>query len=147
MHTGQIGFRLPKDHLPWPTLEGDLLKKGYMILNWPQGVVCDRDKGISGLSAEDTDKLHNVLSVMNVSFGLFDGVRVSSCAYISPPLKSCSTRSQNPRRNNGADLQANMLALERQCESDQIDHHPSILIACKQPRFRVTTAEAYPHKR
>ena len=34
-----------------------------MILNWPQGVVRDRDKGISGLSAEDTSKLHDALFV------------------------------------------------------------------------------------
>ena len=34
-----------------------------MILNWPQGVVRDRDKGVSGLSAEDTDKLHDALFV------------------------------------------------------------------------------------
>lgn len=61
MNTGDIGFRLPKDRLPWSTLKKDLQKNGYGIVNWPQGVVRDRDKGISGLSAEDANKLHNAL--------------------------------------------------------------------------------------
>ena len=34
-----------------------------MVLDWPQGVVRDRDKGISGMSAEDTDKLYDALFV------------------------------------------------------------------------------------
>ena len=34
-----------------------------MIVNWPQGVVRDRDKGVSGISAEDADKLHDALFV------------------------------------------------------------------------------------
>lgn len=34
-----------------------------MIVNWPQGVIRDRDKGVSGLSAEDVDKLHGALFV------------------------------------------------------------------------------------
>ena len=60
---GEIGFKLSNGRLPWSTLEGDLQKKGYMVINWPQGVVRDRDKGISGLSAEDTDRLHDALFV------------------------------------------------------------------------------------
>ena len=60
---GEIGFKLSNGRLPWSTLEGDLQKKGYVVINWPQGVVRDRDKGISGLSAEDTDKLHDALFV------------------------------------------------------------------------------------
>ncbi|KAF8447302.1 hypothetical protein L210DRAFT_3627943, partial [Boletus edulis BED1] len=59
----EIGFKLSNGRLPWSTLEGDLCKKGYTILNWPHGVVRDRDKGISGLSAEDTDRLHDALFV------------------------------------------------------------------------------------
>jgi len=62
-YSGEIGFRLSNGRLPWSTLEGDLQKKGYMIVNWPQGVVRDRDKGVSGLSAEDADKLHDALFV------------------------------------------------------------------------------------
>jgi len=63
MCSGKVGFKLSNGRLPWSTLEGDLQKKGYMIVNWPQGVVRDRDKGVSGLSAEDADKLHNALFV------------------------------------------------------------------------------------
>ncbi|KAH0833500.1 hypothetical protein J3R83DRAFT_12625 [Lanmaoa asiatica] len=58
---GNIGFKLANGRLPWSTLEGDLREKGYMILDWLQGVPRDRDKGISGLSARDTDKLHDAL--------------------------------------------------------------------------------------
>ena len=63
MYTGEIGFKLSNGRLPWSTLDGDLRRKGYMIVNWPQGVVRDRDRGISGLSAEDADKLHDALFV------------------------------------------------------------------------------------
>ena len=34
-----------------------------MIVNWPQGVFRDRDKGVSGLSAGDADKLCDALFV------------------------------------------------------------------------------------
>ncbi|KAG6379814.1 hypothetical protein JVT61DRAFT_10361 [Boletus reticuloceps] len=52
MFTGEIDFKLSNSRLPWSTLKGDLWKKGYTILNWLHGIVRDRDKGISGLSAE-----------------------------------------------------------------------------------------------
>ena len=60
---GEIGFKLSNGRLPWSTLDGDLQRKGYMIINWPQGIFRDRDKGVSGLSAEDADKLHDALFV------------------------------------------------------------------------------------
>jgi hypothetical protein len=63
MCTGEIGFKLSNGRLPWSTLDRDLEKRGYMIVNWPQGVFRDRDKGVSGLSAEDADKLHDALFV------------------------------------------------------------------------------------
>ena len=63
MHTGEIGFRVPKDRLPWSTLEGELQKQGYTILNWPQGVVREKDKGAYSLSAEEADKLYHALFV------------------------------------------------------------------------------------
>ena len=63
IHIGEIGFKLSNGRLPWSTLDGDLRRKGYMIVNWPQGVIRDRDKGVSGLSAEDADKLHAALFV------------------------------------------------------------------------------------
>ena len=63
MYTGEIGFKLSNSRLPWSTLDRDLRRKGYMIVNWPQGVFRDRDKGVSGLSAEDAGKLHDALFV------------------------------------------------------------------------------------
>lgn len=30
-------------------------------MNWPQGVVRDKERGVFGLSAEDVDKLHDAL--------------------------------------------------------------------------------------
>ena len=34
---------------------------GYVTLNWPEGVVRDEDRGMSGLSAEDMEMLHHAL--------------------------------------------------------------------------------------
>ena len=42
MYTGEIGFKLSNFRLPWSTLDGDLRRKGYIIVNWPQGVSRDR---------------------------------------------------------------------------------------------------------
>ena len=60
-HIGGIGFRLPKGRLPWSTLGGDLEKKGSTLVNWLEGVLRDKDVGISGLSAEDMKELHDAL--------------------------------------------------------------------------------------
>ena len=65
MYAGEIGFKLSNGRLPWSTLEGDLEKKGYMIINWPHDVDRDREKGISGLNAEDAYKLYDALFVDN----------------------------------------------------------------------------------
>ena len=61
VHAGEIGFRVPKDRLPWSTLEGELEKEGYAIHNWPQGVFRERDKGVYSLTAEEADKLYHAL--------------------------------------------------------------------------------------
>ncbi|KAI9456487.1 hypothetical protein HD554DRAFT_1847597 [Boletus coccyginus] len=58
---GEIGFSIPNDRLPWSTLEGELEKRGYTILHWPQGVFRERDKGIYSLGAEEADKLYRAL--------------------------------------------------------------------------------------
>ncbi|KAI9573319.1 WD40-repeat-containing domain protein [Boletus coccyginus] len=117
----KVGFKLSNGRLPWSTLEGDLWKKGYMIVNWPQGVVRDRDKGVSGLSAEDADKLHDALFVgeQRLQFVPFGDESAHNNDVTSLAVASGSDR---PRGSNRS-----MLG--------------------KQPRFRVTTAEAYPHKK
>ena len=33
MYAGEIGFKLSNGRLPWSTLEGDVQKKGYTIIN------------------------------------------------------------------------------------------------------------------
>ena len=140
MCTGEIGFKLSNGRLPWSTLDGDLRRKGYMIVHWPQAVFRDRDKGISGLSAEDADKLHDALFVderriqfvpcgegkLLSTYGVtMEGYFTSpECAYNDDRITSLAVASSTdgPR------------------ESDR-------LTAGKQARFRVTTAEAYPHKK
>ncbi|KAF8553705.1 hypothetical protein OG21DRAFT_1199952 [Imleria badia] len=119
----EIGFKLSNGRLPWSTLEGDPRKKGYMIVNWPQGVGRDRDKGVSGLSAEDADKLHDALFVDDrrlrfVPFekSTYHNDRVTSLAVVSG--SDGHIRVESNRSNTG-----------------------------KQSRFRVTTVEEYPNKR
>ena len=63
VNTGETGFRVPKDRLPWSTLEGELAKRGYTILHWPQGVFREKDKGVYSLGAEEADKLYRALFV------------------------------------------------------------------------------------
>ncbi|KAF8447299.1 hypothetical protein L210DRAFT_3501023 [Boletus edulis BED1] len=124
MFAGEIGFKLSKGRLPWSTLEGDLCKKGYTILNWPHGVVRDRDKGISGLSAEDTDRLHDALFV--------DEQRIRFIPCGEEPASS----------SDGATSLVVALGTDRPRDSD----HST---TGKQQRFRVTTAATYtePKKR
>ncbi|KAI9455829.1 quinon protein alcohol dehydrogenase-like superfamily [Boletus coccyginus] len=117
----EIGFKLSNGRLPWSTLEGDLQKKGYVILNWPQGVLRDKDKGVSGLSAEDANKLHDALFV--------DEERLRFVPH-----------GNESERNDGFSLVAVASGSARPRESDHS-------MAGKQARFRVTTAEAYPHKK
>ncbi|KAF8553712.1 hypothetical protein OG21DRAFT_1200456 [Imleria badia] len=83
MHAGEIGFKLSKGRLPWSTLEGDLQKKGYMIVNWPQGVDREKDKGVFGISAEDADKLYEALFVGDhrIRFILCEGELLSLWYY------------------------------------------------------------------
>jgi hypothetical protein len=49
MLAGDIGFTLANGQLPWSTLEHVLAKKGCVVVNWPQGVTRDNDKGASVL--------------------------------------------------------------------------------------------------
>jgi len=116
-----VGFKLSNGRLPWSTLGVDLQKKGYIIINWPQGVVRDRDKGISGLSAEDADKLHDALFVDE------HRLRFIRCDGNNEAGVSMAVASGSDRRP--------------ECDRGCI---PSVQ---RQARFRVTTAEAYPRKK
>ncbi|KAF9233681.1 WD40-repeat-containing domain protein [Melanogaster broomeanus] len=54
----EIRFPMRKNRLPWFTLEDDLLKHGYTIVNWPSGVPRENDKGIRSLNASQVDMLY-----------------------------------------------------------------------------------------
>jgi len=114
----EIGFKLFNGRLPWSTLDRDLRKKGYIIINWPNGVVRDRDKGVSGLSAEDTDRLHDALFV--------DKRRIQFVSCGEEPASS----------NDGATSLAVALGTDRPRDSDRST-------TGKQQRFKVTTAATY----
>lgn len=137
MHAGEVGFKLSNGRLPWSTLEGDLQKKGYAIVNWPQGVVCDRDKGVSGLSAEDADKLYDALFIdeHRLRFIRGEGRFLSICA-------TC-TFLAGSADNNGSASMAIGSCSDRPLERDR----SSVLMVEKRSRFRVVTADAYPRKK
>ncbi|KAF8546094.1 hypothetical protein OG21DRAFT_1491587 [Imleria badia] len=117
----EIGFRLSNGRLPWSTLEGDLRKKGYTIVNWPQGVNRERDKGVFGISAEDADKLYDALFVGD-HWIRFVRCEESACNDDGVTTLTAASGSDGPREHS----------------------HSS---GGKQSRFRVTTAAEYPNKR
>ncbi|KAF8553456.1 hypothetical protein OG21DRAFT_1249118 [Imleria badia] len=119
----EIGFKLVKGRLPWSTLEGDLQKKGYMIVNWPQGVDRDRDKGASGISAEDADKLHDALFVDD------DRIQFVRC-------------EESASNNDGI---TSLAVVSSSSDGPREINHSSTGNA--PWRFEMTTVEEYPNKR
>ncbi|KAI6027236.1 hypothetical protein EDC04DRAFT_3142871 [Pisolithus marmoratus] len=56
-------FSLPYERLPWSTLEKDLEKIGYALVNWPTGVLRRRgNRGIHDLSAVEVNKLYEAIT-------------------------------------------------------------------------------------
>ncbi|KAI6039537.1 hypothetical protein EDC04DRAFT_1699220 [Pisolithus marmoratus] len=56
-------FSLPYERLPWSTLEKDLEKNGYALVNWPPGVLRKRgNRGIHDLSAVEVNKLYEAIT-------------------------------------------------------------------------------------
>ncbi|KAI6021091.1 hypothetical protein EDC04DRAFT_2901439 [Pisolithus marmoratus] len=54
---------LPYERLPWYTLEKDLEKNGYALINWPAGVLRKRgNRGIHDLSAVEVNKLYEAIT-------------------------------------------------------------------------------------
>ncbi|KIO08839.1 hypothetical protein M404DRAFT_997039 [Pisolithus tinctorius Marx 270] len=54
---------LPYERLPWYTLEKDLEKHGFALVNWPAGVLRKRgNRGIHDLSAVEVNKLYEVVT-------------------------------------------------------------------------------------
>ncbi|KAF8447292.1 hypothetical protein L210DRAFT_3525623 [Boletus edulis BED1] len=126
----EIGFKLSNGRLPWSTLEGDLSKKGYTILNWPHGVVRDRDKGISGLSAEDTDRLHDALFVDE------QHIQFIPCGEGKIMTIYDSTIQKPASNSDGATSLVVALGTDRPRDSGRST-------TGKQQRFKVTTAAAF----
>ena len=110
-----------------------------MIVNWLQGVIHDRDKGVSGLSAEDADKLHDALFIdeQRIRFVPCGEGRLGMYGTIG---RSLNLRPESAYNNDGITLQAVASGSDGPCESD-------CLTAGKQVGFRVITAEVYPHKK
>ncbi|KAI6027215.1 hypothetical protein EDC04DRAFT_3142861 [Pisolithus marmoratus] len=51
------------ERLPWYTLEKDLEKNGYSLINWPTGVVRKHgNRGIHDLSALEVNKLYEAIT-------------------------------------------------------------------------------------
>lgn len=116
------------------------------MINWPEGVVRYRDKGISGLSVEDADKLLDALSrderqlgFIRLSEGEFE--RIYATAMKWPFTSECTDL------NNGSSSSADGLGENRPCTSGVA----AMQTATRQPRFRtVVTAETFlqrPNKR
>ena len=146
-YTGEIGFRLPKNRLPWSTLGGDLEKKGYAVANWPAGVVRDKDKGISGLSAEDVDKLLDALfcDERRLQF-VPSGEGAFLCIYTIAIEESLNRVPPSVASNDVSNPLANASGEDRLSER----HRPCMSMTGSQPRFRVITADRYverPNKR
>ncbi|KAI9456489.1 hypothetical protein HD554DRAFT_2145206 [Boletus coccyginus] len=118
VNAGEIGFRVPKDRLPWSTLEGELEKRGYTILHWPQGVLREKDKGVYSLGAEEADKLYRALFV---DVGRVQFVR------------------RDDENGEGT------VSLPETARSDDAfeSHRSCVPLTGKQPRFRVMTQESY----
>ena len=143
VHAGGIGFRVPKDRLPWSTLEGELEKQGYAIHNWPQGVPRERDKGVYSLSAEEADKLYHAIvsDERHLQFvHRYGGMFLKQVLF---PLNALVENGERitPLPHTGA------------FHSDGADesNDPCMPTGGRQARFKVTTQEGYnverPHKR
>ncbi|KAF9231144.1 hypothetical protein BU15DRAFT_68582 [Melanogaster broomeanus] len=117
----EIRFPLRKNRLPWFTLEGDLQKHGYMLVNWPSRVPRENDKGIRSLNAAQVDRLY-----FSVKQGRdTDRLRFESCV------------------DELTDQDENMIVVQNAGSSKrraEIDDHDG---QGRRTRFRVTTAEYY----
>ena len=136
MHVGEIGFRVPKDRLPWSTLEGELEKKGYAIQNWPQRVFRERDKGVYSLSAEEADKLYHTLfsDERRLQF-----VRRDSGTF----LRCISFPSNVPAENGERTAPLPDAVASSHSDGAHESNHSCMAAAGKQARFRVTRQETY----
>ncbi|KAI6141193.1 hypothetical protein BKA82DRAFT_22700 [Pisolithus tinctorius] len=90
---------LPCKRLPWSTLEQELEKNGYALVNWPAGVRKRGNKGIHDLSAVDVNKLYDAITCTDETRRLHIRRRPSALTVVpvppiecTPPVASCSKR-------------------------------------------------------
>ncbi|KAI6141224.1 hypothetical protein BKA82DRAFT_22731 [Pisolithus tinctorius] len=90
---------LPCKCLPWSTLEQELEKNGYALVNWPTGVHKRRNKGIHDLSAVDVNKLYDAITCTDETRCLHIRRRTSALTVVpvqpiecTRPVASCSKR-------------------------------------------------------
>ncbi|KAI6100439.1 hypothetical protein EDD16DRAFT_469250 [Pisolithus croceorrhizus] len=59
---------LPYERLPWYTLEKDLKKHGFALVNWPAGILRKRgNRGIRDLSAVEVNTLYEAITCLDES--------------------------------------------------------------------------------
>ena len=112
-----------------------------MIVNWPQAIFRNRDKGVSGLSAEDADKLHDTLFVVEQRIQFVPCGEGKFLVWMVLLLEGHLTLPPESACNNNR-----ITSLAVGSDSD-LPRESDPLTGGKQARFRVTTAEAYPHKK
>ncbi|KAI6141217.1 hypothetical protein BKA82DRAFT_22726 [Pisolithus tinctorius] len=90
---------LPYKRLPWSTLEQELEKNGYALVNWPTGVRKCGNKGIHDLSAVDVNKLYDAITCPDETRRLHIRRRPSALTVVpvqpvecTPPVASRSKR-------------------------------------------------------
>jgi len=87
-----------------------------VIINWPEGVACEKDKGVYSLGAEEADKLYHALFLVK------DEQRLR---FVRRGVESAD--------NDNAAISLPTAPSDRLCTT----------MAGKQAKFRVTTAEGY----
>ncbi|KAF9233685.1 hypothetical protein BU15DRAFT_66394 [Melanogaster broomeanus] len=117
----EIRFPMRKNRLPWFTLEDDLQKHGYTIVNWPSRVPRENDKGIRSLNAAQVDRLYFAVKQARDT----DRLRFERCVDEPTDQDESVTVVQNAGSS------------KRRAEIDNHDGQG------RRTRFRVTTAEYY----
>ncbi|KAI6141200.1 hypothetical protein BKA82DRAFT_329335 [Pisolithus tinctorius] len=82
---------LPYERLPWYTLEKDLEKHGFALVNWPAGVLRKRgNRGIQDLSAVEVNKLYEAVTCPDETRRLHIHRRPSSLTVVPVQLVDCT---------------------------------------------------------
>ncbi|KAI6148909.1 hypothetical protein BKA82DRAFT_997023 [Pisolithus tinctorius] len=113
---------LPCKRLPWSTLEQELEKNGYALVNWPTGVRKRGNKGIHDLSAVDVNKLYDAITCTDETRRLHIRCRPSALTVV--PVQPIECTSPVASRS------------KRPAEAHDLHGHPS-----KRIRFKDMTSK------